>query len=171
MYRLLAVAILVAATGCAKRVKSYLNEPQDPTGFDKMKVGNEELRDLLAKCTLHFGFDDADLTAADRDSLEKVAKELKERSTASIRIAGHADERGTEEYNLALGQKRADNARKFLLALGVPASRVEAVTFGEEFPVAEGTTEEAYAENRRDDMGILPDEMIGYAPQNFEGLK
>jgi peptidoglycan-associated lipoprotein len=163
MIRLMAVLVLVAATGCAKKVKmSYLDEPKDPTGEDQKKKDTAALEKMLADSTLHFGFDEASLTEADRTMLEKVAYALRSRPTISIRIAGHADERGTEEYNLALGQKRADAARKFLLALGVTPEQVETVTFGEEVPAIAESTEEAWAWNRRDELGIAPLELVGY---------
>ena len=172
MIRLIAVLVLVAATGCAKKVKtSYLDEPSDPNGHEKKPENHDALKKLLSECTLHFGFDDASLTEADKTMLEKVAMALHDKPNVTIRIAGHADERGTEEYNLALGQKRADAARKFLIALGAGPDQIEAVTFGEEVPAIPESGEEAWAWNRRDELGIAPLEMVGYWGGPVEVLK
>ncbi len=96
-----------------------------------------------------FAYDKADLTAEARATLEENAKWFRRYPNAQIIIEGHCDERGTEEYNLALGDRRANAARDFLIQLGVPAARMEAVSYGEERPFVQGTTEAAYAQNRR----------------------
>jgi peptidoglycan-associated lipoprotein len=116
---------------------------------------------MLSECTLHFGFDDSSLTAADQTILRKVADTLQKRSWIAIRIAGHADERGTEEYNMALGMKRADAARNYLIALGVSEEQVDSVSFGEEKPLVSESGEEGWAYNRRDEIGIMPLELYG----------
>ena len=172
MIRLMAVLVLVVATGCAKKVKtSYLDEPADPNGEQRKAESHAALKQLLSDCTLHFGFDEAHLTEADKTMLEKVALALHSKPDVTIRIAGHADERGTEEYNLALGQKRAEAARKFLIALGVKPEQVQAITFGEEAPAISESNEEAWAWNRRDELGIAPLEMVGYWGGPVEVLK
>jgi peptidoglycan-associated lipoprotein len=96
-----------------------------------------------------FGFDSADVNDEGRATLDKQAAWLKEYSSVSITVEGHCDERGTREYNLALGQKRASSVKKYLVAAGVPASRIETVSYGKERPEATGSTEEAWAQNRR----------------------
>ena len=88
--------------------------------------------------------------------LQKVAAGLRTRSWIAIKISGHTDERGTEEYNLALGQRRAEAARSYLMALGVPENQLETVSFGEEAPAMKDSNEEAWAWNRRDEMGSFP---------------
>lgn len=157
---ILAVMVL-AATGCAKKVKtSYLDEPKDPNGEQK-KHDDSDVEKMLSECTLHFGFDDASLTAADQTILRKVSDTLRKRSWIAIRIAGHTDERGTEEYNMALGMKRADAARQYLIALGVSEEQVDSVSFGEEKPLVPESSEEGWAYNRRDEIGIMPLELYG----------
>jgi peptidoglycan-associated lipoprotein len=96
-----------------------------------------------------FAYDKADLTAEARATLEENAKWFRRYPNAQIIVEGHCDERGTEEYNLALGDRRANAARDYLIQLGVPAARMEAVSYGEERPFVQGTTEAAYAQNRR----------------------
>jgi peptidoglycan-associated lipoprotein len=160
---LLAAALLIAP-GCAKKVKtSWADEPGDPTGEDlKKKKEDLELKKLLADTVLHFGFDEATLTTADQTMLQEVASALRTRPWVAIRIAGHADERGTEEYNLALGQKRADAARSYLTALGVRDDQIDSVSFGEEAPAVDESNEEAWAWNRRDELGLLPLDLYSY---------
>jgi len=99
--------------------------------------------------TINYAFDSSELTAAARATLERQAAWLQVNSGVNVRIAGHCDERGTREYNLALGDRRANTAKNYLVALGVSASRIATISYGEEHPVAAGANEEAWAENRR----------------------
>ncbi|SCA56803.1 Outer membrane lipoprotein Omp16 homolog [Candidatus Terasakiella magnetica] len=96
-----------------------------------------------------FGFDQYNLTADARSTLEKQAMWLKKYPNATIALEGHCDERGTREYNLALGERRANAAKEFLVSLGVDAMRVKTISFGKERPVALGHNEAAWAQNRR----------------------
>ena len=114
-----------------------------------------ELTRILSGPIAHFEFDQAQLTAESRQKLQLLAKALKAHPAARVRIAGNCDELGTTEYNLALGQRRAEVARKYLADLGVGASRVETISYGEERPVAPGHDAEAHAANRRDDAEQL----------------
>jgi peptidoglycan-associated lipoprotein len=84
-----------------------------------------------------------------KDILKKHAQWLKEHPSVRLIIEGHCDERGTSEYNLALGQKRADSAKAYLVQLGIDPSRIETVSFGEEIPLDPGHDESAWAKNRR----------------------
>jgi len=108
-----------------------------------------ELKRLLTGPIAHFDFDQARLTDQDREKLQTLAKALKAHPAARIRIAGNCDELGTEEYNLALGQRRAEVARKYLADLGIAASRLETISYGENRPAVEGHDEAAWAANRR----------------------
>ena len=98
---------------------------------------------------VHFGFDRFDLTNEARDTLRGQAEWLKQHGSIAVIIAGHADERGTREYNLALGERRAISVRNFLIALGIDPGRVRTVSYGKERPVDPASAEEAWAENRR----------------------
>lgn len=150
MIRLMAVLVLVAATGCAKKVHPYyLDEPADPTGEGQKLKDTAALEKLLTDSTLHFGFDEASLTEADRTMLEKVAFALRSRPTITIRIAGHADERGTEEYNLQLSNRRAASVKRYLMDLGVKDGELETVGFGENRPAMQGASEAVWEANRR----------------------
>lgn len=104
----------------------------------------------LAQRLVHFDYDSAAIRDEYRALIEAHAQYLKqEKAARSIILQGHADERGSREYNLALGQRRAESVYKALSLLGVADARMEAVSFGEEKPVAEGHNEEAWQQNRR----------------------
>ncbi len=98
---------------------------------------------------VHFGFDRFDLTNEARGILEAQAKWLERHGSIAVTVAGHADERGTREYNLALGERRAISVRNYLIALGIDPSRIRTVSYGKERPVDPGSTEDAWAKNRR----------------------
>jgi peptidoglycan-associated lipoprotein len=114
-----------------------------------------ELKRLLTGPIAHFDFDQARLTDQDREKLQTLAKAMKAHPAARIRIAGNCDELGTEEYNLALGQKRAEVARKYLVDLGVAPGRLETISYGENRPAATGHDDAAHAANRRDDVELV----------------
>lgn len=114
-----------------------------------------ELKRLLTGPIAHFDFDRAQLTTQDREKLQTLASAMKAHPAARIRIAGNCDELGTEEYNLALGQKRAEVARKYLVDLGVASTRLETISYGENRPAVEGHDDAAHAANRRDDAELL----------------
>ncbi|MFN3615735.1 MAG: peptidoglycan-associated lipoprotein Pal [Rubrimonas sp.] len=96
-----------------------------------------------------FAFDSSSLDAQARETLTRQAQWLNQNPAVTVTIEGHADERGTREYNLALGARRAQAARDFLVAQGVQASRLRTVSFGKERPVALGSDEASWAQNRR----------------------
>jgi peptidoglycan-associated lipoprotein len=101
-----------------------------------------------------FPYDSAELTAASQRALAENAALLVENADVTVEIQGHCDERGTTEYNLALGQKRAAAVRAFLVARGVGPSRLGVVSYGEERPFAEGEGEIAWAQNRRAEFRV-----------------
>ncbi len=96
-----------------------------------------------------FDYDQYFIREDAKPTLAQVADYLKARPGASILVEGHCDERGTPEYNLALGERRAESTRNYLVSLGVPAKALSTVSFGEEKPADPGHTEEAWAKNRR----------------------
>ena len=98
---------------------------------------------------VYFGYDSAELSAEGRAVLDANAAVLKKYPAWTVTIEGHCDERGTAEYNLALGERRAAAAQSYLVALGIPASRVKTVSYGKEFPFDPGHDEAAWAKNRR----------------------
>jgi len=98
---------------------------------------------------VYFDYDSAELSAEARAALDGNAAVLKKYPTWVVTIEGHCDERGTAEYNLALGERRAAAAQSYLAALGIPASRIKTVSYGKEFPFDPGHDEAAWAKNRR----------------------
>jgi peptidoglycan-associated lipoprotein len=102
--------------------------------------------------SVFFEFDQSTLSAADRKLIEAHAQYLREHPDMKVRVEGNADERGSKEYNLALGQRRAETVTKVMQLLGVKEQRVEAVSYGEEKPRAQGHDEQAWAQNRRSDI-------------------
>jgi len=105
--------------------------------------------------TIYFDFDESALTDDARSAVEAKAPVLLRHPNMRIRIAGHTDSQGSDEYNLALGLRRAAETKRYLVALGVADNRIEIVTFGEERPAVQGNTQEAYALNRRCEFEII----------------
>ena len=98
---------------------------------------------------IYFDFDQSEVRADDQATLERHANRLANDSRASIRLEGHADERGSREYNIGLGERRSQAVRRILLIQGASAGQISTVSFGEERPAAFGSDEESYAQNRR----------------------
>jgi peptidoglycan-associated lipoprotein len=128
----------------------------DPTSTDPNSLEVVELpalqADLVAKAgsdTIYFGTDEYSLDDASKTTLAAQAQWLIANPSVRASIEGHADERGTREYNQALGERRASATRDFLVSQGVPTSRLVVTSWGKERPVALGSNEEAWAQNRR----------------------
>jgi len=98
---------------------------------------------------IFYGYDSSSLTTQAQDVLRKKAAFLKTSPNVKVTIEGHCDERGTNEYNLALGEARAKSAKAFMVDLGIPAARMATISYGEERPLVQGRSEEAFAKNRR----------------------
>ncbi len=104
---------------------------------------------------IHFAFDRSDLDAAARDILDRKLRILQAHPNLTIQVAGNCDERGSDEYNLALGERRASTAKRYLVEHGVADARVRVISYGKERPVDQGHTEAAWAANRRDDFTVV----------------
>lgn len=107
---------------------------------------------ILAKRSVYFDFDKSDIKPEFRALVEAHAGYMTGHASATVRIEGNCDERGSREYNLALGQRRADSLRKAMVLLGVSDTRIETISWGEEKPRATGRNEAAWSQNRRDDL-------------------
>lgn len=127
------------------QVDTYGSEQLSGSAMDVEEV-EQPVKQLVT--VYYFEFDKSTLTAETRSNLNAVAAELK-KNTNAVRLEGHADERGTREYNLALGERRAKAVADYLALQGVNKSRIEVISYGEEKPVAMGSTEAALAKNRR----------------------
>ena len=96
-----------------------------------------------------FGFDKYDLAPEAQATLERQAAWLQQYRSVTVSVEGHADERGTREYNLALGERRANSVKNYLVALGVDQNRITTISYGKERPAVSGSNEDAWAQNRR----------------------
>jgi peptidoglycan-associated lipoprotein len=129
--------------------------------FEKSLVAKKEsgiegeiLESKLLK-DIHFDFDKYDIRPGDAEILKENAALLKKYTNVKIQIEGHCDERGTNEYNLALGERRANSTKKYLSSLGISPDRISTISYGEERPLDPGHNEEAWAKNRRAHTIIL----------------
>jgi peptidoglycan-associated lipoprotein len=154
------ILVLLLFSFCAKKPKVQPKEPKSPTTQEqpttpetpmeeKRMVAQEDLQPI------YFDFDKYDLRSSDREILNLNAMVLKENPTVRIRIEGNCDERGTVEYNLALGERRASSARDYLINLGVDSNRISIISYGKERPLYPGHNEGAWSKNRRDDFVIV----------------
>src|SRR5213592_3080253 len=114
----------------------------------------EAVRTMLA-AMIHFDFDKSNIRSGDAGTLDQKVGILQANPNLRIRISGHCDERGSDEYNLALGNRRATSAKQYVVSHGIDAGRIETVSYGEERPIAQGHDETAWAQNRRDEFEIL----------------
>lgn len=114
-------------------------------------LSQEEIRaqNALRQTVFYFDFDIAEFKGEDRDTLTYHARDLAANPNKRIRLEGHADERGTREYNLALGERRANSILNYLVVNGASRSQVEVVSYGEERPAQTGQNDQAYSRNRR----------------------
>jgi len=148
----------VAAAAAAAPKPECLSDSECGTGqgCDAGKCVAKQAADCPASggqmTPVYFGFDQAVLTPEARANLEKDARCIKQRGFAKLVIEGNCDERGTSEYNIQLGQRRAEAAKKFLVNLGVPAKSIKTVSFGKERPVCTDQTEDCWSRCRRDDV-------------------
>jgi peptidoglycan-associated lipoprotein len=146
--------VVVAFAACSKTPPPA---PAEKTGFGSEAPTSRPaggMGDSSAFRTIYFDFDKSDLSADARSGLQSNGDYLKSNSSVAVTIEGHCDERGSAEYNLALGKRRADAAYKYLADLGIDASRMSTISFGKEQPAVEGHNELAWAKNRRDEFKV-----------------
>ena len=156
-------AIVLAATVSLAACKSSAPEelPPEPGvsqpgygddyGNDGAREGTQEhfVNAVNGQNIIYFDTDRYNIDTADAAALQTQAQYLSQYPGVTVTIEGHADERGTRDYNLALGERRANSAKNYLVSLGIAANRIRTVSFGEERPVATASTPQAWAQNRR----------------------
>ena len=145
--RILMVALAsLALTACATSVKKQPDQMQGDvyTGTDTVEYLATGVPDRV-----FFATNKSTLTTASRDTLRKQAAWMRKNSTLNFTIEGHADERGTREYNLALGERRANAAKDYLMTYGVGQNRLTVISYGKERPVNSGSNPLAWSQNRR----------------------
>ena len=159
-----APAVPESARSAEKAPESAANQPLAETPTQEAAVKQEPAKEMVTGQgagalenelqKIYFNFDSADLSADSRAALSKNAELLAKQPSVSIRIEGNCDERGSDEYNLALGERRAKAARDYLVNLGVQPARLSVISYGEEKPADPGHDEAAWAKNRRDEFVI-----------------
>ena len=122
---------------------------------EEKKAWQERRVAKVEAASIYFDFDKSFIRLEYRSVLKAKAGFLKDNPDVRLRIEGNCDERGTNEYNLALGERRANSAAKFLISLGISPDRIENISYGEERPLALGSGEGAWAQNRRDDFVVI----------------
>ena len=134
--------------GAGKMAEKKKGKKKNQVGF-RITPGSSQ--DLVVNVgdRVFYAFNKSNLSSAARATLEKQAAWLKKYGGVKVTVEGHADERGTREYNLALGERRANSAKDFLVALGVSPNRVKTISYGKERPVALGHDESSWSQNRR----------------------
>jgi peptidoglycan-associated lipoprotein len=167
----LVVSSLVAACGSQEvkkdvpvtdRTSTTVTQPTQPPGMTSTTTPTtqptitanplQDPKSILSSRSVYFEFDSNAVKDEYRGLVQAHAKYMVDKRDTSIRIEGNCDERGSREYNLALGQRRAEAVKKVMTVLGVQEGRIETVSFGEEKPVATGHDEAAWAKNRRGDI-------------------
>ena len=170
---LVLLALPFAAGACKKKPAVVQPEPQMPvtpaerpvtTPVDDGSAAREaaeaarraiEMARSVLLQTIYFDYDSDELRSDSRAVLDDKLRVLNANPTLRVRIDGHTDERGTDQYNLALGRRRADQAKRYLMDRGIDASRIETTSYGRERPAVQGTNEDAWSQNRRGEFQIV----------------
>lgn len=162
--------MLMLGAGCAKKqvesqpqaVQPATQEKAQPSGPSEAdleaaakKKAMQQAMDTITNERIYFDFDKFDLKPEYKESLKKKAELLKKYPNFKVLVEGHCDERGTEEYNLGLGEKRARAAMEFLVLMGVDSSRLKIVSYGEERGVCTEKNESCWSKNRRDEFKVF----------------
>ncbi|MDR2892216.1 MAG: peptidoglycan-associated lipoprotein Pal [Deltaproteobacteria bacterium] len=150
---LLIITALFAGYGCTK---GGVNGP-DGSATDGQAGGPatiEEAANYIKTAPVYFAYDRFDLDATAKADLKAKADLMKRFSNIKVQVEGHCDERGTEEYNLALGERRARAAYDYLLMLGVNPAQLSTHSYGKMYPAVQGNSEEAWSKNRRDEFRV-----------------
>lgn len=164
--KIAALAMLSSAvaltTGCATKsntsevVVSPIGIPGGQGSYTGAIVGNNSADIISAagniQAVVYFDFDSSEITSQSASVLSQHASLLSSNPAATVLVAGNTDERGSREYNMALGERRAQSASAYLAAQGVAPNNIRVISYGEERPAAAGSTEEAYAQNRRAEL-------------------
>ena len=145
-------------SGCCCPKKKVAEAPAEtvaPLPEVKEEVPPPAEEPAISLESIFFDFDKSNIKPDAKAILDKNAEWISKNQTAKIRIEGNCDERGTNEYNMALGERRANSAKQYLINLGVSADRLTTISYGEEKPMDTGHDEAAWAKNRRDDFKVI----------------
>ncbi|HEX3654000.1 MAG TPA: peptidoglycan-associated lipoprotein Pal [Rhizomicrobium sp.] len=158
--KLIAAAGLIALAGCANKPPASAPPPMEApppmdngavTGGQTSSIIPGSAEDLRVNVgdTVHFSYNEYNLRDDDRTILQRQAQWLQKYSQVRVTVEGHCDERGTREYNLALGARRANAVKEYLVSVGVSAARVDTISYGKERPICTQSSEDCWAQNRR----------------------
>lgn len=153
--KIAAVAFAILVAGCAKEPPPPAPAPAPapaapaPAPTSSIIPGSAEDLRVNVGDTVHFDYNKYAVLDADKATLQRQAAWLAKYPAIKVTVEGYADERGTREYNIALGAKRANSAKEYLVSLGVSAARIDTVSYGKEKPVCTESTESCWAQNRR----------------------
>lgn len=153
-------ALLLVLAACSSTPETAPGGPGGPGGPQALGgpggigsrsglPGSQQDLEASAGDRVFFAFDRSDISPEAQQTLARQADWLRRYPNVAVTIEGHCDERGTREYNLALGERRAQAVKNVLVAMGIPASRIATISYGKERPAVVGSSEEAYAQNRR----------------------
>jgi peptidoglycan-associated lipoprotein len=158
--KLVAAVGLVVLAGCTTKPHATEPPPMEPppgtmdnsvTSSQSSSIIPGSAEDLRVNVgdTVHFGYNDFNLRDEDRGTLQRQAAWLQKYPQVRVTVEGHCDERGTREYNLALGARRANAVKQYLVSLGLSSGRVDTISYGKERPICSDSSEDCYAQNRR----------------------
>ena len=142
------------SAGCSQKKVKPEDEIASPQRIEDNSLGSSDHGNALGLKTVHFAYDSPLLTDEAKQILKENQKILKDHSQVKVQIEGYCDNRGGIQYNLALGEKRANSVKLFLKGLGISEDRLSTVSYGKERPLVEGDSEDAYAQNRRANFAI-----------------
>lgn len=159
----LALLTVMWVAGCGKKKQAVVEtpppveQPKQPEPTKPEPTPEPEVKKVTESDfrIVYFDFDKYNLVDSAKQALDHNATILKDNPNLMIRIEGHCDERGTIEYNLSLGEKRAAAAKKYLTDLGIDPKRLQTISYGKERPAVAGSNEAAWAKNRRDEFKII----------------
>jgi peptidoglycan-associated lipoprotein len=148
MMGVMAAVLLLAACSNNPPPGTGGGAPISGTGGAGYAPGSQQDLAATAGDRVFFAYDQSTISAEGQQILQRQAEWLKRYPRVSVTIEGHCDERGTREYNLALGERRAQGVKNVLVALGIPAARIQTISYGKERPIVVGSDEAGYAQNR-----------------------
>ena len=158
---IVAVTLVFVLWGCSHTTKETLKTAEVPEeGIESAKVDEDVFEELPVEVVsnlsnIYFEFDSDVLQVQAKEELQKIGAWLSQNPDTKIRIEGNCDERGTDEYNLTLGERRAVAAKNYLVSLGISPKNIITISFGEENPADPEHNEVAWAKNRRDEFNIV----------------
>jgi peptidoglycan-associated lipoprotein len=157
MKKIAIFAAMALAAGCATNEEVATVDTTAEPIVEKVgpAVGSQEALEAAAGHRVFFGYDQHTLSSQAQATLQRQAQWLSDNPAVAVQLAGNADERGTREYNLALGSRRAEAAKAYLVSLGVDSGRLRTVSYGKERPIAQGANEQAWSQNRNSTTTVV----------------